>query len=347
MNKWLALMLFVVSARAALASPADPKNALFEEVERMCSPTPQTHCWQKAAQMLSQMSPALTEREHEDQLFAYWYLGKVAYLVGDLADARLFYDDAARVISRKGPSVGKADSTALRAILDVDEAELAKSMRDYGGTLILLDRFAAFQMNNAEQTIAAEATLMLRCGALIGLRRHVDECLQNLLKRLDFAGDSPWGGVLIGVQPLNPYQAARRIAGYFTREGKFDQALTLIQELESARKATLARSPAQAGFRKPWAALVNPVDILDDQAAVYMAQGNDVAAEPLLREAMALSEKTPGPPLKRTLIGLAQLSLRTGRTQEAAALMARAEALIQTGETDRSDPLALTLGLPR
>ena len=348
MKKRLVSMLLTAAVGIAQALPDDAQKALFQEIDTMCSGGPQTHCWQRAAQLLAQLKPAATEREYEDRFLAYWFLGKAAYLAGDWSDARRLYDLALQIVSNAElASSSKFDPGAMRAVMGVDEAELAMSMEDFAAALGYVDAFAAFQLRDAAQTIEPESAMLLRCGALIGLKRPADACLQALLGKLDFSSSSPWEWMPLSVQVLDPYSTTRRIAAHLMREGKYDQALAVLENLELARTSTLARFPNQPLVGKRWAALVSPAEILNDQAAIYLAQGNYLAAEPILLKALVIADKAGGRQLRRTLDKLAELNYRAGRTEQAIAFAIRAEAVLLDNNPARIDPLARTLGFAR
>lgn len=107
-----------------------------------------------------------------------------------------------------------------------------------------------------------EWIILLRCGALIGLKRN-DEAegeMRALIGRLKWngytpldMGQGPWDAMPFGPGVVNPYDIARRIAAYYARTGREDQARALLQLAEEKRQAA-ARQIA-LGSSQPWAAL--------------------------------------------------------------------------------------------
>jgi hypothetical protein len=73
--------------------------------------------------------------------------------------------------------------------------------------------------------------------------------------------------------------------------------------------------------------MIEPAEILDDEAAVYIAQGHDDQAEPLLRAALQMREKSPDQQMQRNLRKLVALYRRSDQMLEATDFEARAAAL--------------------
>jgi hypothetical protein len=191
-----------------------------------------------------------------------------------------------------------------------------------------------------------DSVALQRCAALIGLKRdaEADAALEDLLKKLDFEGESPWEGVPFGPQPLDPYQTARRIAAHYMRERHFEQAMALLKMVEEKRVKTMAIKTKEPHRGEYWAATLDPADILDDEASVYVAMGRDDQAESLLMASLQQLDGATNRQMKRTLSKLAALKIRAGRQAEANDFATRAGAITLEEERPMTDPLATTLG---
>jgi tetratricopeptide (TPR) repeat protein len=316
---------------------------LADESFTSCERAPKAMCWKPAAEHLQRLNSARSELERRDQLLAYYMLAKTAHLVGDLAESAQFYTttlDLAQSVA--------VDRLVMESMVKFDAAMLYLSMHDYVKALGFLDDtliwFATFPVSGEASTSVS----LLRAGALIGLNRNAeaDIVLQGVLDTLNFDGTMPFEGWPVGPQPLDPFEAARRIAFHYQKVGKSEDALKLLQSLELRRLKVVPGKLLTDRMHQPWGSDLHPADILDDEAALYLAQGKDAAAEPLLLQSLALRETTAGIALRRTLNRLAALARRAGRATEADDFDSRAGLLKVNDSRQGVDPLADTLGLP-
>jgi len=331
------------TAMAADQAPASSYQGLAQESLQHCAAGPTSMCWKPAADHLSQLAAPRSAAEREDQLMAWYMLAKMAYLAADHAESARFY---AKTIELAHSVVVDGDS--IEAAVNIDAAMLHLSARDYPQALALLDKvLSALPKDRGNDETRASVSLM-RAGALIGLKRAdaADLGLRDVLDKLDFDGIMPFESWPFGPQALDPYASARRIAAHYQKEGKFEQTLALLASLDTRRQQALQKSVGASPMARPWAAHVDPADILDEEAAAYLAQGRDAAAEPLLRQSLALREKTGGNKLKHVLARLAGSQRRAGNTAAADAINARAAGIAVEKNAGPVDPLADTLPLP-
>jgi hypothetical protein len=295
----------IVAMLIAAAAQATPQVQIDEELIGLaytaCKVNPGPRCWAAAANQLSRLDSPKSPADLEHRLFDFAMMGKLAHATGDYADARLFYDRALSMTkSMEGQHGKEGHANFLPMLFKLEETELAMSLRDFDAALKHIDVFLAFTAKDILRGKEPDEFSMLRCGALIGqrLKAEADICLQRLLAGLKFDGRAPWEGFLFGPQGLNPFEAARRIAAHEARERRFDSAMNLLLRIETAREDAL-RNHADALEKqpwhpaKPWAALTDPADIIEDKAAILIAQGEDARAAPLLLAASSLRHSTP------------------------------------------------------
>jgi tetratricopeptide (TPR) repeat protein len=302
LKKWTTGIVAAIIAAAVQATPSiEISEELIILAYAACKANPGSRCWSAAADQLSRLDSPKSALDLEFRLFDFAMFGKLAHATGDFADARLFYDRALSLAkSVKSQRRDEVDANSLSMLFKFDEAELAMSMRDYDAALEHIDAFAAFAAKNRGPSKEQDEFSLLRCGALIGLRRkaEADICLQTLLEGLNFYGRAPWEVRLIGPQGLNPFEAARRIAAHEARGGRFDSAMNLLLRIEVAREEafridadTVKKEPWHPG--KTWAALLDLADIMEDKVAILLTQGDDARAAPLLLAALTLRSSAP------------------------------------------------------
>ncbi|MES2298516.1 MAG: hypothetical protein V4582_15835 [Pseudomonadota bacterium] len=351
MNKLAALILVFCVATGAYAAPsANDYERITSEIFTACNGKPQSACWSSLKTRLAQLGPPKTKQEFDDQVLAYWMLAKLAHALGEFADAQSLFE-ATRALTQKTDTFGIRDDAHDYAalILEADMAELAISAGNHAQALAYLDRIASA----SPETMATPPIQLLRCAALIGLKRDglANTCLQALLAGLDFSGASPSCGLpfLLGPAPTNPYQIGRRIAAYYARQGKAEQAFDLLHLLAGKRQSAISVMAKDRPDRL-WATELSAADLLEDEAAVFVSQGSDMQADASLRRAIEIREQELSPTRKRDLIQLANIGRRMGQFNEAASLQARADALkaepVDAAPRPRLvDPLAATLGM--
>lgn len=297
---------------------------------------------------LAALKPATTSMQQREQLIGHLMLAKVAHWAGDFADSKTFYDKSSSMAEqvRPPPGTGMADSSLM---LMPDAAALAMSMGDYPLALRYLTDFAAIVSKFQEDQSRPASTTLMHCGALVGLQRAADAqvCLDAILKELDFGGQSPWEGYSFGPQALDPYDTARRIAAYHVRNGRYDKAKSILQLIKQRRNETLSsQRDKEKTPGRYWATMTSAAEIDEDEAAVHLAQGNDVAAALSLLATLKEYEARGGSPLKRVLGHLAAIRERSGNVEGARALAVRAAGIETDTEGSEFDPLHATLGLP-
>jgi tetratricopeptide (TPR) repeat protein len=305
LRRWTMAIVAVSIAAAVQATPQAQVSAeLIGTAYAACKANPAPRCWAASAEQLSRLDLPKSTVDQEKRLFDFVMLGRLAHATGDYTDARLFYDRALSLAkSMKGQHREEGEANFFPMLFKLEETELAMSMRDYDAALEHIDAFLALSAKDGLRNEVQDEFSMLRCGALIGQRRkaEADRCLQTLLERLNFDGRAPWEAYPIGPQGLNPFEAARRIAAHEARERRFDSAMNLLLRIEAARENAL-RIDADAVKKepwlpgKPWAAFVEPADIMEDKAAIFLAQGDDARAAPLLLAASTLRRSSqPNP----------------------------------------------------
>lgn len=349
MKKFLAVALALGIASSAKAATQD-KN--YEDAMSAtyfsCRVQLQSKCWKPLADVLAQTKAPTTEQEREDQMFDYWILAKTAHWVGDFADSANFYDTTLTLA--KGLKIkpdGKGNPSDIGSIVKIDLAALDLSAKDYSSAFRILDEITPLEKDLLAGDSIAVSTSFMRCAALIGLKRtaEADAALQDLLQKLDFQGESPWEGMPVGPQPIDPYDVGRRIAAYYLRIGNYDKAMATLQMIDTRRKETLAGAAQDAPRRRYWALGLAPADILDDEAAIYLAQGRDDQAESLLRTSLKMREPKADRQLKRLLTRLAALDRRKGNISEADEFLTSAATIKADESRTGADPFADTLGL--
>ncbi|MFZ6745393.1 tetratricopeptide repeat protein [Undibacterium sp. JH2W] len=344
----LVLLAFGISSQVQAASSAKNNQEAQLDGSPVCTPVPVSKCWKRLADYLEKAKPPENEREFGDQLFSYIMMAKLAYWAKDFADAKEI-NQLALEFSKKRKFTGRdADMSAslFGVMININLANLALSKHEYAEALNYLDQYSSIWEKLGEQGGEPGELVLMRCAALIGMQRgsEAEVLLEQLLKKLNFSGQAPWEANPIGLEPVNPYEAGRRIAAHFMREGKYDKVLALLQSMEQRRTQTISqmsKDPVAGGY---WAIHGEPTALLDDLAAIYLKLGRDAEAEPLLRASLLVQEKNAGKRLPLLLTRLAELSRRKGQLAEADALMLRAKAIPRQEQWERIDPLAQTLG---
>jgi tetratricopeptide (TPR) repeat protein len=348
MKKWIAAVLALTISSFSHATSQEKTYKDVSHVEgSICNVKPQAKCWKPLADLLTQLGTPSTEREREDQLSGYWMLAKSAHLVGDFSDSKEFYGIALNLAKGVKPDAKNGvDQIAASMMIKSDAAALALSMHDYSTALSYLDEFSAFSRKAFGRESDSDSISLLHCAALIGLKRttEADKGLQEILQGLNFEGQSPWEDFPFGPQPLDPNQTARRIAAHYMRENNYEQALLVLQMVESKRLKTMSIVPKEPVRGAYWASLLNPADILDDEAAVYIGLGRDDQAEPLLIQSLQIREKKANRQLQHLLVTLGALRKRAGRQAEAIDFANRAAAVKMDEDPMWTDPLESTLG---
>lgn len=350
MLKYIAVLAGLMMVEVAHAEIA---SNLYEDLDReamtVCAPPSEHGCWKPFAEHVAQLKPATNEKERDAQLFIYWMLSKTTERMGDYADSAKYLAATLDLAKAIPPQKTNRDisSDFMSAAIKVDIAELDLIVKDYSGALSNLDDFITAMRRGPKEGEMPEVVTLRRCAALIGLNRssEADLALQRLLEKLDFDGRSPWEGWPFVPPPVSPYDAARRIAAHWTREGKYEQALALLQTIQTKRQRAIAHHAEETEPGTLWAIGVSEADILDDEAVVYLAQRRDDPAESLLRTSLQTSEKDADKHLTRTLTMLAALERRKGAIAEADALVARIVPAKADYMLKWPDPLAETLGL--
>ena len=348
MKKWMVLALTPVLMLSVNAAPVDSDEVIARAMFS-CNDEIKSKCWKPLADALAK-APATAEKDKGDRAFQYWTLAKIAYFSGDFADSRKFFNttlDLAKDVRLSDDVLPYPEALSLMVGLDIAALDLTE--HDYASALYHIEAYVVREKRVRKINEEPSSAALLHCAALIGLKRtdEADALIQDFLKKLDFDAQGPLDGWPIGPQPLNPYRAARRIAAYDLRAGHFEEALNLLDDIEKKRKLKLATNSEVSSPGIPWASLVDPADILFDKAVVYLTQGQDGKAEPLLRESLATRGEKADRQTKQVLTRLAELDKRIGKNAEADELAARAAAIHPVRTWENVDPLADTLGLPQ
>ena len=348
MKKYFATFFALANFAFANAAPQTlTYESLPHEMGTFCRVNREAKCWKSFADEMAQLRPPGTERERQEQFGGYWMLANVALFVGDFPESKEFFDTTLKlVVNLKSDTKSGGDQAFAGMMVRLSAADLALSMRDYATALKYLDEYSTQANKSFGRDTIFDAVILQRCAALIGLSRNAeaDVLLAELLQKLNFEGQSPWEGVPFGPQPLDPYQTARRIAAHYMREHNFEQALAVLKTAEEKRLKTISLVPKEPVRGQYWATMLDPADILDDKAAVYIAMGQDDQAEPLLMASLRERESTSNQQLKRTLSKLAALQMRAGQLAQARDFEARAGAIKLAERRPMTDPLVATLG---
>ncbi|MFZ6731589.1 hypothetical protein ACO0LG_06690 [Undibacterium sp. Ji42W] len=335
-------------AQAAGNVKSNQKSLLDDTPD--CEPVPVSKCWKRLADYLEKAKPPANEREFGEQLVAYVTLAKLAYWVRDFSDAKKFNLLALKFSKQTKFAVRDADMSAslFGAMININLANLALSKHEYAEALGYLDQYSSIWEKLSKPDGEPEELVLMHGAALIGLQRNseAEVLFEQLLKKFNFSGQAPWEAspLMLVLEPVNPYEAGRRIAAHFTREGKYEKALALLQTMEQSRTETIAQMPEEPVPGGYWATHGEPTALLDDQAAIYLKLGRDTEAEPLLRASIFTQGKKAGKRLSLVLTRLAELTRRKGQIAEADALMLRAKAVLRQEHWEKIDPLATTLG---
>ncbi|MFZ6708727.1 hypothetical protein [Undibacterium sp. TC9W] len=352
MKKWIvySLVLLLAFDRAQAAENTKNNQKTQFDDSPVCEPVPVSKCWKRFGDYLQKAKPPASEREFGDQLVAYVTLAKLAYWARDFSDAKKFNLLALKFSKQTKFAVRDADMSAslFGAMININLANLALSKHEYAEALGYLDQYSFIWEKLSKPDGEPDELVLMRCAALIGMQRgsEAEILLEQLLKKLNFSGQAPWEAspLMLVLEPLNPYEAGRRIAAHFIRDGKHEKALALLQSMEQKRTETISQMPEEPMPGGYWATLGEPTALLDDQAAIYLKLGRDAEAEPLLRASLLVPEKKSGKKLPLVLTRLAELSRRKGQIAEADALMLRAKAFLRQEQWEKIDPLAQTLG---
>lgn len=267
------LTAIVLAATTAGAHAADWAQQTMSALED-CYQRPRSNCWRPAADLLEQQTDMKTDLKG----FDFLSLSLLARRAGDFSDAYRLLARAKEELARAAatmPVAGTDGTNNFELIFKYLAAQIQLAGRDYEGALINLQHAAVGDFGNADMV------LLSRAAALIGLGRdsEAEPILRSLQKKLPL--DSGRGfcatGILPGMDELNPYDVGRRIAAFYFRTGKAQEALSMLQVLEQARVKNLRTGddPSQ-----PWAALIDPKSLLEDQAIVLHAMGNQSVAMP-------------------------------------------------------------------
>lgn len=346
MKKWIVLILAFFAITPAHATPeADEFDERQLYGASACVAHLESRCWKPMADRLAALKEPVTDKQLETLISAYWMLAKEAEYASDLNDSKSFYGTTLRLAS--GLKIKDVPPVWMNDIILCDTVELALRMHDYALALRQIDEIMSHDLSHQ----AVDSTLLFfRAAALIGLGRTTESntVLDTLLQKLDYADAHPWEAWPLGPQPLDPYDTARRIAAYFSREHRYADALALLKMLEAKRQKTLAEAPLQPERGGYWANLVEPQDFMNDEADVYIAQGKDDEAENLLKASLALLEKRAATKQERKVLEkLAAIEKRNGKITESAEFLRRAASLaIKEVDSTWPDPLNDTLGLP-
>ncbi|MFZ6678985.1 hypothetical protein [Undibacterium sp. Tian12W] len=352
MKKWIVYSLMLLFAFDLAQAADNTKNNQEAQLDNspVCEPVPVSKCWKRLADYLQKAKPPASEREFGDQLVAYVMLAKLAYWARDFSDAKKFNLLALKFSKQTKFAVRDADMSAslFGAMININLANLALSKHEYAEALGYLDQYSFIWEKLSKPDGEPDELVLMRCAALIGLQRgsEAEILLEQLLKKLNFSAQAPWeeSPLMLVLEPFNPYEAGRRIAAHFMREGKYEKALALLQTMEQRRTETIAQMPEDPMPGGYWATHGEPTALLDDQAVIYLKLGRDTEAEPLLRASLLVQEKKAGKRLPLVLIRLAELTRRKGQIAEANALILRAKAIPRQDQWEKIDPLASTLG---
>ena len=337
----LTFLLAFSAAQAATAAKNQQEVQLLDKP--VCQPVPVSKCWKPVADYLGKMQPPESEREFGQVFMAYLQTAEIAHWVKDFSDAKELNRLALEFAKKRKWTGRDADFNAalMTNMVNVNSVRLALSMGEYAQTLNYLDQFTSFWEQLGERNAEPQEFMLIRSAALIGLQRaaEAEVLLEKMLKQLNFSGRAPWEGNPLGLEPVNPYEAGRRIVAHYVRAGKHEQALSLLQTMDTVRTQTISRMPKEPVPGGYWAAMVDPTAMLDDQAAIYLKLGRDTEAEELLRASLLAQEKKAGKRLPLVMTRLAELTRRQGRVVEADALMLRVKEVPKEGKWEKSDPL--------
>jgi tetratricopeptide (TPR) repeat protein len=322
MKKWVALALtLTLTASMSVLASAPPNPEHLTSCEKLLV----MGCWRSSAYALEKLPPPNTKSSREERMIAYWTLARYAYFTQELSESRAFFVKAQKLaqwtkLHSSPESVGNwADDVIIG-----DIAALDLSMHDYAAALHHADKFLSSALKNHPEFDVKSVRLM-RCAALIGLNRkgEAEIALREFLASLDYAGHMPGDAMPIGPTPLSPFEAVRRVATYYARERRYEEALTLLDELEPTSQRVLATTSKDDSFNLLYASRFEPADVWYEKAIIFVAQGKDDQAEPLLRAVFNVRDKEEGIKLSRVAMRLGELYTRIGKTDEADKVAAR------------------------
>lgn len=112
-----------------VSAEENPILTAARQISAECDVKQASMCWQPAAERVSRLPEPRSKREWEQRVFDYHMLARLAQRVGDLRDARNFYD---RMLSATS---GVRDGEEARLLAYSDIAELELSMREYQAAL--------------------------------------------------------------------------------------------------------------------------------------------------------------------------------------------------------------------
>lgn len=287
------------------------------------------------------------ENEYEEQLFATWILAKYAHYVGDYSDSQAYFQRAIEQAKELEPHDKQFDPQYAVVAVKSDAAALAVSMHDYSLALKYLDEYQNVATRFRKDDADVDSTSLLRCAALIGLNRNneVDKLVEHLIRNFDYVrGRAPWEAFPFGPTAIDPYKAARRIAGYYYRERRYNEALDLLANVESYRVDAINVVSAQPMPGRPWAQQQHPAAILEDEVTVLIGMNQISKAAEVMEEALNRRKNDSGLELKRDYIKSAKIALKLNQPKHAEQYSLMADR-VQISEKDYwLDPLADTFG---
>gem|GEM_PF-3131340 len=351
MKTWFVAVLACAMTLSAHAdSPKDNSDEIGQAMMTACSHGVTAKCWRPFADAIAKAAPPQSEREYEDRMVYQWMLAKFAYWAKDFSDAGRFFDATRELVkSLKPTSDPEINADTFGPMLDADIAALNLSTHDYAAALHNIEPYITLSKKLVEPDASPDGAWLLYSAALIGLNRteEADAVLLDGLKKLQYDGLKPFEDMFpLGPPRINAYDATQRIAVYYMRSGQYQQALSLIEDLEKKRQHAIENAEKEQERRPLWASSLEPADIWFDEAIVYLAQGKDDKAEPLLRAALTQQGKYADRRTKQVLIHMSELDRRTGKNKEADEFAARAAAIQAPKEWSEIDePLEDTLGV--
>jgi len=338
------LALAVVSVSSRALATDDPYEAVYGDVARACQ-KPGHHCWQQTLDDLRKLPPASTEREKQGYLLSYYMISKFAYWVGDNDEAKHLFTQAMQLA--KGIEIDKG--VTAEPVVTLDAVPVYLITRDYPKALGLLDQaqsgFARYA-TDGQQPAPLEMDVF-RAASLIGLRRDedADALLEQILGRLDFNERVPFEEWGVGPEPVDPYAFGRRVAARYFREGRTQDALSLLDLLDAKRAKAMAVKLQPGEIPVPtWAERTDVAELLYDRAVIQLSQGKpDVAAE-LFNRVLSRHKDDASAMRKHALLRLAKIKRDVGKLDESNTLQTAGEKIVVVEEPRTPDPLADTLG---
>nr|WP_315466421.1 hypothetical protein [uncultured Undibacterium sp.] len=344
--------LFVLIMTLVLSNSVKSNDNVFSEHLRNCNLTNgKNQCWKSAEEYLQALPTPTNEKDFSGKFENYYLLAKTAHFAGDFSDANRFFH-IVEEFNRTRSKYEKLKDMDLTPMIKYDHAMLYLSAHSYQLALDMFENAenAASRMVGYTGYKGYKFELSIgKVAALIGLSRWLDveAILEELTDSLNFKEVAPWEAWPFGPQLIGPYSTGRRIVAAYVRLKQYDRALALIDKIEYKRAQVMAEFSAtnhQALQLKPWAALCNRDDLLNDKSEIFIHQGRLKQAEEILKSLSQADSKNQSDIKKRTFLKFAEIEARRGHKKKQQKFLVEANKLDLKDREKLLDPLSETFG---